>query len=267
MRVVNWRMSGEEETSSVEIESISVKNIEFYFTLLVLFAPAFVLMWWTPPRYPSFSVWGMLWGLLYSVEQGGWYLDSSLVFVIGQSIMHTFLRPVFAYQMMRFYQGKSDRRQTLLVGLFIELQALIIDIPMILIANRAFYSIHLPIPLLLIAAALVMRYRQPSPRTTSWVEKEQEGSKWWSSEKEEEAKSHLSEGRARFFKGVTLNKVLETILAAEIILLIIGGLIVSNLDSWQYRAFYGQAIPLCVLITGLFLLMTRPKKEISMGQQ
>ena len=255
-------MSEEDPSQADENKSVSARQIGFYFILLALFAPAFVLMWWTPPGYPSFSVWGMVWWFYYSPDFGGWYLDIYWpFFVIGQSIMHTFLRPVFAYQMMRVYQGKSDRKQTLRVGLFIELQALIIDIPMILIVNRAFYSIHLPIPLLLIAAALAMRYRPPSTRTTSWVEKEQEGSKWWSSEKNKEAKSHLSEGRARFFEGVTLNKALETILAAEIILLIIGGLIVSNLDSWQYRAYYGLAVPWFILITGLLFLMTRPMRE------
>lgn len=266
MGVVNRRM-GEEEVSSVESESISARRIGFYFILLALFAPAFVQYWFVP-EYPAFSVWSMLWWFIYSPGFSELYLDFYWVFfVIGQSIMYTFLRPVFAYHMMRCYQGKSDRRQTLLVGLFIELQALIVDVPMMLIFSENFYSMHLPIPLLLIAAILVMRYRPPSPIILSWVEKEQEDSKWWSSEKDDEAKSHLSEGKARFLRGVTLNKVLGTILAAEIILLIIGGLIVSNLYFWQYRTYYGQAVPFSILITGILFLMTRPMKEKSMDQQ
>ena len=266
MGVVNRRMS-EEEVSSVESESISSRTIGFYFILLAFFAPAFVQYWFVP-EYPAFAVWSMLWWFYYSPDVSGLYLDIYwLFFVLGQSIMYTFLRPVFAYQMIRCYQGKSDRRQTLLVGLFIELQALIVDVPMMLIFSEAFYSIHLPIPLLLIAAVLLMRYIPPSPKILSWVEKEQESSKWWNSEKDDEIKSRLSKGRAGFLRGVTLNKVLETILAAEIILLIIGGLIVSNLDSWQYRAYYGLAAPWFILITGLLFLMTRPMKEISMDQQ
>ncbi|MHA1663300.1 MAG: hypothetical protein ACTSVR_08610 [Candidatus Thorarchaeota archaeon] len=247
-------MSEEKEVPPVERKSVSTRQIGFYFILLALFAPAFVLMWWIAPSYPSFSVWGMLWGLWYSVEQGGWYLDSSPVFIIGQSMMQTFLRPVFAYQMVRLYQGKSDKKQTLLVGLFVELQALIIDVPMILIFNQVFYSIHLPIPLLLLAAVLAMRYWPPSSNEKSWVEEEQERSKWWDSENNDGAKT-------RYLRGVTLNKVLETILIAEVILLIVGGFIVALIATWQHQAFYAQALPFLILITGLPFLMTRPTKE------
>ncbi|MGY5858910.1 MAG: hypothetical protein RTU63_06040 [Candidatus Thorarchaeota archaeon] len=257
-------MSEEEGISSVESESTSAKQIGFYFTILAFYAPAFVLIGGFNPLYPSFSVWGMLWWLRYHVELGGWYLDIYWpFFVIGQSIIHTCLRPVFAYQMMRLYQGKADRRQTLLVGLFIELQALIVDVPMLLLSSEILYSIHIPIPLLLIAAAFVMRFKPPLPRTISWIEKEKEDSEWWSPKKDDDAISHSSEVISRVFRKITSNKVLETILAAEVILLIIGGLIVSNLDSWQYRAYYALAVPWFILITGLLFLMTRPMKERS----
>lgn len=238
-----------------EGESVSARLVAFYFTLLAVFGPAFLLMWWFPPSNPSFEMWGMIWELYYSSEYGRWYFDNYwLPFIIANSIMYTFLRPVFAYQMVRLYQGKSTMKQTLLVGLFIELQTLIIDIPMILIMHRGLYLIHIPIPILLLAAIIMMRYKPPSPRTKSWVEDEQEHSDWLDVEKKIIAKT-------RDLRGVTLNKVLETILIAEIILLIFGGLIVAIVGSWQFQAFYGQALPSYILITGILYLMTLPTKK------
>ncbi|MFW9808047.1 MAG: hypothetical protein ACFFE6_01595 [Candidatus Thorarchaeota archaeon] len=252
-------MSEEERTTPNERKTMSARMIGFYFILIAFFAPAFVLMSWILTELPVFAVWGMLWSSGYSVGLGGWYLDIySPFFVIGQSIMQTYLRPVFAYQMVRFYQGKSDMKQTLLVGLFIELQAIIVDVPMSLIFHQAFYQFHIPIPLLLIAAIITVRYWPAPSRSKSWIEKEQERSKWWSSERVERERSRSSELRTRFFGGVTPNKVFETIFTAEVILLILGGMIVSILDLDYYRGYYGQAMPQFILIAGLLFLMTRP---------
>jgi len=253
-------MTGEDTLPSSKNKAVSARRIGFYFALMAFFAPAFALMYWSPPSYPTFQIWGMLWYLYYSIEQGGWYLDLySPFFAIGQSMLYTLLRPVFAYQMVRFYQGESDKRQTLLVGLFIELQALILDVPAIL--YHSFYIFHLPIPLLLLAAVLVMRFAPPQPRDISWVEKEQGQSKWWRSEHDDESETRSSKARARFLSVATLNKVLGTILAAEIILIIIGSLIAVTLDSWPLRYYYGQAVPWFILITGLLFLMTRPLRR------
>jgi hypothetical protein len=251
---LTWWMSGENKSSSERKSAVSPRRIGLYFTLLAFFGPAFALIYWFPTIYPSFQIWGMVWWFYYSLDYGGWYLDYYWFFyIIAHSVLYTFLRPAFVYQMVRLYQGKSTKKQTLLVGLFVELQPLIIDVPEILIDEHAFYSIHLPIPLLLLAGIIVMRYKSFPTRTKSWLVDEQTSSNWWGSEKKDDAKT-------RFLKGVTINKVLETILIAEIILLIFGGLIVTMFYPWQYQVFYGEALPIYILITGLLFLMTRPVK-------
>jgi hypothetical protein len=256
-------MSEEGKPQSNEIKPVSARQVGFYFTLLVFLAPAFILIWWFPPDYPSFQIWSMVWWFDYRIDLDVWYLNLDYpFFAIGQSIMYTFLRPVFAYQMVRLYQGKSDKKQTLLVGLFTELQMLIIDVPaMLILHSGSFYIFHLPIPLLFLTAVLMVRFVPPRPRDISWVEKEEESSKWWNSENDHEPKTQLSKVRAQLLSVATLNKVLGTILAAEIILIIIGGLIVIILDSWPMRYYYGQALPWYILITGLLFLVTRPLRR------
>ncbi len=254
-------MSEEDKPQSNKIKPVSARQVGFYFTLLVFLAPAFVLNWWFPPDPPVFQIWSMVWMFYYITDLGVWYLNLDYpFFVIGQSIMYTFLRPVFAYQMVRLYQGKSDKKQTLLVGLLTELQMLIIDVPaMLILSYGSFYIFHLPIPLLFLAAVLVMRFVPPRPRDISWVEKEEESSNWWNSENDDKPKTRSSEVRARYLSITMLNKILGAILAAEIILLIIGGLIVTNLGLWSLRYHYGQVIPQFILFTGLLFLMTRRK--------
>lgn len=167
--------------------------------------------------------------------------------------------------MVRLYQGKSDKKQTLLLGLLTELQMLIIDVPaMLILHSGSFIILHLPIPLLFLAAVLVVRFVPPRTRDISWVEKEEESSRWWNSENYDKPKIRYSEVRARYLSIIMLNKALGTILAAEIILLTIGGLIVTYLGSfslryYSLRYYYGQVIPQFILFTGLLFLMTRRK--------
>jgi len=52
-------------------------------------------------------------------------------------------------------------------------------------------------------------------------------------------------------------KVLETVLASEIILFILGGVFVTNLDPIPLRIFYWIVIPWSILITGILFLIVR----------
>ncbi len=52
-------------------------------------------------------------------------------------------------------------------------------------------------------------------------------------------------------------KVLETMLVSEIILLILGGVFVSNLHPFQLRIFYWIVIPWSILITGILFIIVR----------
>jgi hypothetical protein len=52
-------------------------------------------------------------------------------------------------------------------------------------------------------------------------------------------------------------KVLETMLVSEIILLILGGVFVSNLHPFLLRIFYWIVIPWSILITGILFIIVR----------
>ena len=50
-------------------------------------------------------------------------------------------------------------------------------------------------------------------------------------------------------------RILETVLVSEIILLILGGFFVTNMDPIPLRILYWIVIPWSILITGLLFLM------------
>jgi hypothetical protein len=163
--------------------------------------------------------------------------------------------------MFRFYSGESDKKQTLLVGLFIELQGLIVTIPEVLILYSPFYySFLLPVPLSLFTAIIVIRYLPRRLREISWVEKEQEQSKWWSREAERELETRRSKTKTKFLTVANFNKILGLTLIAEISVLIIGGVYAVIINSYSLREYYGQSVSWFILITGLLFLMTRPVK-------
>jgi hypothetical protein len=161
--------------------------------------------------------------------------------------------------MVRLYQWKSEK-QTLLVGFLIELQVFIISIPESLILFHSFNPFLLPIPLSLLIAFLVVKNAPPERRDISWVEKEQGKAKWWNPETNKEPETRWSRARTQLLSVANLNKILGLALVAEIVILIIGGLIATILDSYPLRACYGQSVPWFILITGLLFLMIYPMK-------
>ncbi|MGY5858909.1 MAG: hypothetical protein RTU63_06035 [Candidatus Thorarchaeota archaeon] len=234
-------MSEEDPSQADENKSVSARQIGFYFILLALFAPSFVLINWGHPAYPSFSVWGMVWRLYNSVDFGGWYLDYYWpFFVIGQSIQYTLLRPIFAYQIARYYQNKSSKKMTLLIGLIVESQPFVMGLYSTLNLLHLFLEVRLPIPVLLIAAFLVMKFAPPREELESWLDEK----------KDDSEKMHLSRLDISY-------KILETVLVSEIILLIWGGLFVFNLSPFSLRIFYWIVLPWLTLITGILFLIVR----------
>lgn len=165
------------------MKSVSVKTrwIGLLFVLLAVYAPAFLTVYWAPSSTPIYQVWGMLWWLYYRIDLGGWFLDWQFpFFVIGQSIQFTLLRPLFAFQMVRFYQNKTSKKMTLLVGLLVELQVLVVSL---IWSGNIFTSntLRIPLPVLLLIGYLLMRFIPPK-KSELWLEKEEETQEWWNHE-------------------------------------------------------------------------------------
>jgi hypothetical protein len=251
-------MSGGDESASSKSKTLSARWAGVFFALLAVFAPAFVQIFWIPPGGLSFSVWAMVWGLFYGMmEPGQWYLDFSPFFYFAQSVIYIFLRPVFAYQMVRYYQGKSSRRWTIVTGIITELQVIVMNIPPMLELLHWFLLVRLPIPFMLFAAVLLMKYMPPSPKIITWIEKEQEHSRWWSPTSGNISNSGSSDSKTLILNIETVYKVLETILVSEIILFLIGGVLVTNLSPYPLQILYGVLIPWAIVITGLLFLIAR----------
>ncbi len=159
--------------------SIKARWIGLLFVILVVYAPAFLIIYWSPSSNPAYQVWGMVWFFYYSIDFGGWFLDWQWpFFVIAQSIQFTLLRPMFAIQMVRFYQNKTSKKMTLLVGLIVELQALVVNF--LFTWNTPFITLRIPLPFLLLTGYLLMKFI-PQMKSEHWLEK-REKQEWWNQE-------------------------------------------------------------------------------------
>ncbi len=148
---------------------------------------------WFPLSSSVVHFWGMLWWLTPTLEPSGWDLNwNNPFFIIIRSIVYTLLRPVFAYQMVRFYQNKSSKKLTLLVGLCTELEVVVFGILPVLLVAQPYLELIIPIPFLLLAGILVMRFAPPPQKPELWLEKEEENQTWWNHDvgKDVKANSH-----------------------------------------------------------------------------
>jgi len=240
-------MSRDETSTTNESSSISSWQIGFLFTGLAVFAPAYIIIyWWLVENSISLQIYGMLWFLWYIGQVGMWEFSSGF-FAIGQSMLFTLLRPLFAIQMVRFYRSSSSKRLTLLIGLITELQPIIVNFQTVLWLTESNLVLRLPIPLTLLIAIIVMQVFPPRKKPEVWIEKEEEkGQSWWSSNQNLE-----------LTKIDLIYKILETVLVSEIILLLLGGLFVFNMHPFPLRFLYWVAIPWATLITGILFLIIR----------
>jgi len=177
---------------------------------------------------------------------GVWEFSSGF-FAIGQSLLFTLLRPVFAIQMLRFYRNRSSKRLTLVIGLITELQPIIVNFQTVLWLTESNLILRLPIPITFLVAIIVMQLYPPQKKPDVWLEKEEEKNQsWWSSNK------NLQPSKIDI-----IYKILETALVSEIILFLFGGFFVTNFSPYALWVFYGAVIPWSILITGVLFLMVR----------
>ncbi|MCK5390775.1 MAG: hypothetical protein KAJ36_09800 [Candidatus Thorarchaeota archaeon] len=121
---------------------------------------------------------GMSWEL-------GSFMLSFTFFLVGLPFM--FFRLVFVYQVYKYYLGTTSRKRVVITGILGELQFPIISllmIPICLSNPNLAVIISIPIPILLIAGLLMLRYIPKLKGISEWTELD-EDKDWWDKEKED----------------------------------------------------------------------------------
>ncbi len=121
---------------------------------------------------------GMSWEL-------GSFMLSFTFFLVGLPFM--FFRLVFVYQVYKYYLGTTSRKRVVITGILGELQFPIISllmIPICLSNPNLAVIISIPIPILLIAGFLMLRYIPKPKGISEWTELD-EDKDWWDKEKED----------------------------------------------------------------------------------
>ncbi|MHA2020638.1 MAG: hypothetical protein ACW98J_07960 [Candidatus Thorarchaeota archaeon] len=104
--------------------------------------------------------------------------------IVMMTFLLVFMRPVFVYQLSRYYKGKTSRGRTIAVGIISELQLTIITgLAMLVPAGAVAFMIAVPIPFLLLLSFILM-WLVPIPKTdVQWKELD-EPKDWWDRESE-----------------------------------------------------------------------------------
>ena len=152
-------------------------------TFLALLGPAFFMV------YPS-REYGFGWQLMAMTWDAS-YWNHNIQIAVVQPHMLTIglllfsLRPVFAYQMVRYYNGRTTKLNTLLVGVASELQILVVaNLGMIgqLVSSPDPSQISVPlfgpIPILFLTGLVIMKLRPPPEITTPWQQMEERKQRW-----------------------------------------------------------------------------------------
>jgi hypothetical protein len=147
-------------------------------------------------NFPEIYVYAVVWGLL--VHTTAWYLElppyldilqfpPGTLFYLVIILLYLFgIRILFAYQIMRYFQGKTTRKRLITVGVLAEFPmaaATIGDILLfvILIINRTITYLSfwylIPTPVMLLLGFLLLRFF-PAQGESDWDLKK-ESKKWW----------------------------------------------------------------------------------------
>jgi hypothetical protein len=119
------------------------------------------------------------------------YWDHNIQIVVVQPYMLTIglllfsLRPVFAYQMVRYYKGRTTKLNTLLVGVASELQVLVVTNLMTIgqlvsspNPSQILVPLFGPTPVLFLTGLVIMKLRPPPEITTPWQQMEERKQRW-----------------------------------------------------------------------------------------
>lgn len=144
--------------------------------LIALFAPSNLNIYLSD-YYNSIYLIGMSWEII------GLYLGdfalSFTYFLVGLPFM--FFRFVFVYYVYKYYQGHTTKKRVLISGILGELQFFLIGLAIIPIGLSNPYIaaiVSVPIPILLIAGLVILRYVPRVKGTSDWTGSD-ESKEWW----------------------------------------------------------------------------------------
>ena len=136
--------------------------------ILALFGPACLVTPWTGTQNMD-NIWGVL-ALTWYIT----FMDFELIeysytlhpFLLIQFALLLFLRIVFVIQMSRYYNMKTTKKLTLLLGIASELQSPFITICLAFIMNFLMlgdgsfgFAFYIPIPILFLAGYLILKLK------------------------------------------------------------------------------------------------------------
>ena len=116
------------------------------------------------------------------------YLELTNIFTLANTIPFGFLRLAYAYQMVRFYKGRTTKKRTQTLGIVSELPFAIMFLPylfMWILNPLSPVALAGPTFILLIVGLLIVRFRPPPESPEIWEELSEEKS-WWEKKPEEE---------------------------------------------------------------------------------
>jgi hypothetical protein len=112
--------------------------------------------------------------------------------IVAITALLSFMRPVFAYQLSRYFKGKTSRERTIVVGVMSELQMpLITGVMLLYLMTNPFtpfvYTIVVPLPVLLLLS-LIFMWRIPVVESHGPWKEVDEPKEWWDEEPEKVSK-------------------------------------------------------------------------------
>ena len=117
------------------------------------------------------SIIGILWNFSSSPYHTS--LEMTNINILPVVIPFVFLRLTYAYQMVRFYKGRTTKKRTLALGIVSELPFAILLIPFFILSLLdSSISIMLagPTLILLIVGLLIIRLKSPPEYLETWAE-------------------------------------------------------------------------------------------------
>jgi hypothetical protein len=187
-------MNKENREQDRKREPPNPKQVGLLMGVVALVAP-YQFIYYPSFRFPEVNIFAVMWTLLVSTT--GWYILIPnylnlplsmlyrLIIIIGYLIG---IRILFAYQTMRYFQGKTTRKRLIILGVLAELPlavTLLMNILEFIILTAMYeggqFTLYLfspiPVPSMLPLVLLLLRYF-PTPSESDW-DLERETEKRW----------------------------------------------------------------------------------------
>jgi hypothetical protein len=180
--VTSSKQSHDNTQDASDNSPVDLRVVYLIIGALALLAPSFV---WANPDDNMVTVMAMTWSFSRVGGKIFWlFMDPILIFA---PLPFTVWRPVFVYQMARYYQGRGTRIGTILLGIFAELPFLLLNFIFTVFSPPTMHlwdpGITFPTPFMLLAG-LGFMWMKPYPFPKTPFDDQAEPDKWWPEESE-----------------------------------------------------------------------------------